>query len=762
VNSQIPLRDQLNDPTLSREKRVLIRCQLAKELEEAGDFEGARNAMDEVWQRVGERPNIEGLDQRTAAEVLLRVGVLSGFIGSTKQIEGAQAAAKDLISESVTIFEELQETEKAAEALTDLAYCYWREGGYDEARMTLDNVLSRLADKDGEQKAIALLRLSVVENSATRFHESLCALTQAAPIVESISNHSIKGRFHVQLATALKNIGASENREDYTDRALIEYAAASFHFEQAGHTSYRAAVENNLGGLYLTTGRLTEAHDHLNRARKLFVRLKDRVHTAQVDETRARLFLVQSRHREAEKVSRGAVRTLEQGDEQSLLAEALATHGVALARLGYLEQARLAFHRAIEIAHQAGAYTDAGHAALTMLEELSERLAPDEMRIIYERADHLLAFSDHQRTLHRLRQAARRVLAAKRARSNAQIKDVHAPSFIHTSEKMTALLRYARRIASTSSPVLITGETGTGKEMLARLIHGWSGRSGEFVIVNCATLTETMTEPQLFGHQKGSIGKAVEDEQSAIQRAANGTLFLDEVDELSTRDQAKLLLLIDRDKASSIETSTLDRVNVRIIAATTSDLKENVARELFSEDLYYRLQPLELHIPPLRERTEDIPVLAEHFIKQAFEQYGERVMFTPEAIEVMRRLPLRGNTQELRSLIERTVLTAPEGVTITQHAVEVLASRQTQTGNLADAWAGCSLAEEVRLYEGRLIQKALHTTQGHITHAARLLGTTHQGLAYIIQGRHKDLLSARTPVRKRRRSIMGTEKRKQS
>jgi two-component system NtrC family response regulator len=389
-----------------------------------------------------------------------------------------------------------------------------------------------------------------------------------------------------------------------------------------------------------------------------------------------------------------------------------------------------------------------------------ERLAPDEMRIIYERADHLLAYSDHERTLHRLRQAARRVLAAKRVRSS-EIKDVHAPSFIHTSEKIAALLRHARRVASTSSPVLITGETGTGKELLARLIHEWSGRSGEFVAVNCAALNETMAEPQLFGHQNGSIGEDVEDEQSAIRRAANGTLFLEEIDELSTRDQTKLLLLIDPNEASSIETSTLDCVNVRIIAATTSNLKENVMRELFSEDLYYRLQPLELHIPPLRERTEDIPVLAEHFIKQAFEQYGERVIFTPEAIEVMRRLPLRGNTQELRSLIERTVLTAPEGVTITQHAVEVLASRQTQTGNLVDAWAGCSLAEEVRLYEGRLIQKALHTTQGHITQAARLLGTTHQGLAYILQGRHKDLLSARTPVRKRRRSIVG-KKRKQS
>lgn len=762
MDSQISLRERLNDPKLSPNQRALIRCQIAKQLEEAGDFEGARNAMGELWQRVGERPNIEALDRRTSVEVLLRAGVLSGFIGSAQQIEGSQVIAKDLISKSVTIFEELQEIEKAAEALTDLAYCYWREGAYDEARVTLDDVLSRLANKDGEQKAIALLRLSVVENSATRFHESLCALTQAAPIVEAINNHSIKGRFHVQLATALKNLGASENREDYTDRALIEYAAASFHFEQAGHTRYRAAVENNLGGLYLATSRLTEAREHLERARKLFVRLKDRVHTAQVDETRARLLLAQGRNVEAEKVSRDAVRTLEQGDEQSLLAEALATHGAALARIGHDEQARLAFHRAIEVAHQAGAHNDAGHAALTMLEELSERLAPDERRIIYERADHLLAISDHQRTLHRLRQAARQVLAAERRRSNAEIQDVRAPNFVHISEHISALLRNAQRIASTSNPVLITGETGTGKELLARLIHKWSGRTGEFVAINCSYLNETLTVSQPFGSQEDSATDDIEDQPSAVHRATRGTLFLDEIDELSTSNQAKLLRLINRGEVQSVGASTLEQIDVRIIAATNSNLQEDMMRELFREDLYYRLQPFELHIPPLRERKQDIPVLAEHFIKEAFEQYGQRVTFTPEAIEAMRQLPLKGNAQELRSLIERTVLTAPEGATIKQHAVEVLAARQTQAGDLADAWAGCSLTEEVRRYEGSLIKMALEATQGHITRAARLLGTTHQGLAYILKGRQKELLPARTPVRKRRRSIVSKEKCKKS
>jgi Tfp pilus assembly protein PilF len=142
MNLQTQLLHQIDDSTLTHAERARLRCQLAKELEEAGNYEAARGAMGDLWQRVGERPQLDGLDQHTAAEVLLRAGTLSGWIGSSKQIEGAQEFAKNLISESRTIFESLQETEKAAEALTDLAYCYWREGASDEARVILRDALT--------------------------------------------------------------------------------------------------------------------------------------------------------------------------------------------------------------------------------------------------------------------------------------------------------------------------------------------------------------------------------------------------------------------------------------------------------------------------------------------------------------------------------------------------------------------------------------------------------------------------------------------
>jgi DNA-binding NtrC family response regulator len=747
---------QLETPGLSYNERAKLRCRLAKELEEAGNYEAARNALGELWQRIGERPKIEGLDQHIAAEVLLRAGSLTGWIGSAQQIEGAQELAKDIISESIATFEELHEPVKIAEAQSDLAFCYWREGAFDEARVMLHEALSLLKDSANEQRAVALLRKSTVELSDSRNHDALGILIDAAQLFEASSNHALKGKYHGNLGVILKDLSESEQREDYRDRALVECTASSFHFEQAGLTRYRARTENNLGFLYFKAGRFSEAHEHLDRARRLFISLKDSGSVAQVDETRARTLLAQGRNVEAERVARLAVRTLEKGDERFVLAEALATHGTALARLGHYEQARATLQRAVEVAEQAGSLDRAGQAALTMIEELGERLTVAEMQSIYDRADELLSNSTDRGTLLRLRSCARQVVNAQESRAVSSQTGVadYPDAFVYASEQAASLLCDAQRIAGTSSPVLITGETGSGKELLARLIHQWSGRTGEFVAINCGTLTDTLIESQLFGHRKGSFTDAVADYQGAVRQARGGTLFLDEIGELSSGNQGKLLRLVERYEVHSIGAPGPEQIDVRIIAATNCNLREEAARGLFRNDLFYRLQTFHLEIPPLRERPEDIPVLAEHFIKDAFARHGQRVTFTPEAVEAMRQLPLKGNARELRSLIERTVLVAPQGATITQEAVGTLVVRQKQTAGLADVWAGCSLDEEMGLYERTLIQMALKAAHGHVTQAARLLGITHQRLSSILQGRHKDLLTIRTPVRRRRRSII--------
>jgi CheY-like chemotaxis protein/tetratricopeptide (TPR) repeat protein len=406
ISSQ--LLHQIADTSIPKNERAQLRCQLAKELENAGNYEAAREVMGELWARVGEYPALDELDEATAAEVLLRAGVLTGWLGSTRQIEGAQETAKDLITESIRRYEALQDTGKVAEAQTELGYCYWRQGRFDEARVILQEALSQLTD--GEDRAIALLRLAIVEGSLKRYNDALRIDLEAAPLFDKSTNNAHKGKFHNQFGFVLKNLGAMEKRQDYIDRALIEFAAASFYFEQAGHRRYQGCVENNLGMLFGTARKFPEAHEHLDRAQALFTGMKDIARTAGVDETRARVLLAEGRTPEAEKLVRSAVQILERGDEQSLLAEALTTHGIALARGGKHRVARLTLQRAIEVAQNAGDTEAAGLAAFTILEELGNHLPSDDLTATYDRAADFLSRSGNQEHKDRLLDASRRVL----------------------------------------------------------------------------------------------------------------------------------------------------------------------------------------------------------------------------------------------------------------------------------------------------------------------------------------------------------------
>ncbi|HKQ51718.1 MAG TPA: hypothetical protein VJT74_05070 [Pyrinomonadaceae bacterium] len=392
-----------------------MRCRFARQLEEAGNYEAARDLLGELWRGVSHAPAVKGLDARTAAEVTLRAGVLTGWLGSCQQIEDAQEAAKNLISESLTRFEVLHETVKAAEAEVELGYCYWRQGAFDEARIWLRDALERLLANEGavadEVRQIALLRLAIVEYTAKRLNDALRIYSEAAPLFGASANHAIKGRFHIGFGIVLKNLGSAERRDDYIDRALIEFAAASYHFEQAGHARYQGYVENNLGFLLGTIHKFTEAHGHLDRAAALFTSLKDRAHVAQVADTRARVLLEEGRVAEAEESARSAVEALEGDDQQALFAEALTTHGVALARLWYHEQARLTLQQALEVAQNAGDTEGAGLAALTIIEELGVHLDADDLAVTYQHAAELLGSSRNLGTHARLSNCAGRVMS---------------------------------------------------------------------------------------------------------------------------------------------------------------------------------------------------------------------------------------------------------------------------------------------------------------------------------------------------------------
>jgi len=411
LNSTKELLHQITDPSLSLDEQACLRCQIAGRLEEEGNYEAARETMGSLWERIGERPHLDGLDQKTKAAVLLRAGTLTRDLGSVAQIEGAQETAKNLITESISLYETLQIKEGVAEGQIEIAVCYRREGAFDEARVMLQDALAKLDDEKGDLRAVALLRSAIIEESARRFHDALRIHTAAAPLFERSVNPILKGKYHHLFGFLLKKLGAAESREDYLDQSLIEYTAAVFYFEQASLPRHQACVENNLGFLFGILKKFTEAHEHLDRAQALFTSLKDKVHLAQVDETRARVMLAEGRINEALKLVGLAVRALDKGGEQSLLAEALTTQGTAQARLGDLDRAQTSLQRAIEVADQAGDPESAGHATLVMIEELGGYLSRDDLKAAVDRAWELLGNAQDMSALKRLMTCAGRVLS---------------------------------------------------------------------------------------------------------------------------------------------------------------------------------------------------------------------------------------------------------------------------------------------------------------------------------------------------------------
>ena len=370
------LRD-MDTQSPSLDYRAERACQQAKLHENKGNYEEAWRALDALWPRFDERPQLTGLAPSVAAEVLLRAGVITSAIGGKNQLPGAQESAKNLISESISIFQSLNVQPKIEEAQVELALCYWRTGELNEARDLLGETLSRLK-ADSEVRCRAVLRLAIVELDSSRHHESLSLLTTNSTGFEKIENDTIIGCYHLTLGNVLELLWEQEQRSDYLDRSLIEYAAASYHFEQIDHRSYLGNVQNNLGFLYFKINRCEEALDHLDYARRVFKDLADVTAIAQVDETRAGVYLKQGLPDEAEQAARSSVDTLEKTDRHALLAESLITYGRALARLGDYTDSFVAFQRAISLSELTGGTNKAAEAALAAFREIGDYLTVTE------------------------------------------------------------------------------------------------------------------------------------------------------------------------------------------------------------------------------------------------------------------------------------------------------------------------------------------------------------------------------------------------
>lgn len=401
---------KLDTAHLNANDEALFRCKTALEHKDRGDYVGAHEAMRPLWKRVGERPKTSGLDPSVAAEVLLCVGVLTSWIGSKDQICDAQELAKNLITQSMTHFESSRDVPKAAIAQSEIAYCYYREGSLNEARSWLYEALKKLTF-EGAARARALLKLTTVECSAARFHEALKLLNDNERLFRKFTNHTIKGGYHSELAIILRNLATTENQPEYFRRAINEYKEAERQFRLAHNPMFRADVINNVGFLMFKLSRFKEAHNYLNEARRLTTRFKDKARTAQIDESRAQVLIAEERLTDAERLARRAVSVLKKSGHFCMMAEALRTHGVALARLGRPTPAHFIFRQAIEIAHQVNALNIAGLAALTLIEEIQD-LPPENLRAAYRQAREWLANSQSPDIKLRLADVADRVVAS--------------------------------------------------------------------------------------------------------------------------------------------------------------------------------------------------------------------------------------------------------------------------------------------------------------------------------------------------------------
>jgi len=404
---------KLHTSHLTANEEALLRCEKALELKDKGDHAGAQAVLRPLWNGVGEFPNTTGLHSAVAAELLLCVGVLTCWISGKSQVKGALETAKDLLEKSIEFFESIGDSKKIAAVRSELAYCYWYQGALNEARIMFSESLQKLVT-EGNTRARAVLGSAVVEWSDSRLAESLKILTTNTSLFNKITNHATKGAFHSHFANVLTNLAETGNKSDYFQKAINEYEKADDEFKLARNLVFRADVKNNVGYLLFKMARFQKAHTYLVQARRLRSSVRDKIGTAQIDDTRAQVFIAEKKFKEAEAVSRNAVRILEKSGHQCLLADALVTHGIALARLNRAESAQFAFQRAIEVAHQVGALNKAGIAALTMIEELEE-LSSDALYAAYDRAGEWLATSQSQDLLIRLNAAARKVVAKVRA-----------------------------------------------------------------------------------------------------------------------------------------------------------------------------------------------------------------------------------------------------------------------------------------------------------------------------------------------------------
>jgi len=310
-----------------------------------------------------------------------------------------------------------------------------------------------------------------------------------------------------------------------------------------------------------------------------------------------------------------------------------------------------------------------------------------------------------------------------------QVEDFSITDLVHSSQKMAQIISLVKTAAKAESSILISGETGTGKELIAKALHSESGRTGRFLAINCSTITSGLLESELFGHKKGAFTGADREKQGLFSVADGGTLFLDEIADLPLELQPKLLRVLQEGEIRKVGATRTEKINTRVVAATGTDLQEAVKKKLFRRDLYYRLAVVDINLPPLRERPEDIVVLAEYFLNLLCNREGRSLLqLNPVAKKNLTNYHWPGNVRELENYLERALIFSP-GETL---ELPPLRTRQSAPGQFNPNEYSLKVAS--RRLEEEYIRKALIKTKGNRTQAAELLEVSLRSLMYKIKG----------------------------
>ena len=693
-----------------------------------------------------------------------KVPMILDSLGELLMLRGELDEAKDYLKRAVGLATEDANKWYACQALRTLARCYLAMEDYARALAKGEEALA-LAEGIGDRQAICDSRLILAEAFLRNGQVATCAAQ--LELLASDTNES---------TTDLGLAGESQRLYGMMAMLKPDFASAAQHFgssvsifDMLGDRYRAARGHSELGRAYVST-QPSRAIEHLTRAVNAFRELG-----AKLDQARAEAVLANmdrsapERHEEQSALNQLlTLRLAEAVTSRELLLRELAAimsqetnaRSVVITEPG--EQNR----RRVVIAHGCSASESAKIAAeldqLTGDEALAAYGKKNNAAILQLRSTHAspatLYISPADRAklpgalslepLIRVAQLGLDVCALRGGVKGSRVQQPEElagtslmPGFIHSSPAMTKLVEEVHKIRSSDVTVLVTGESGTGKELVARAIHALSSRRSKvFIPFNCTAVPKELSEGYLFGYRRGAFTGAVNDSAGVIRTAAEGTLFLDEIGDLPLDLQPKLLRFLQEGEIQPLGEQRPIKVDVRIIAATNTDLEEMVAQSRFREDLYYRLNVIRLRVPPLRERRSEIPTIVSYYINHYSAKFGRKdIRITPQAVDLLMVSDWPGNVRQLCNEIQRVVARAEDAAVITpeqlspelkktsspttpSNSASTLASMPT--GTLANV----TLADALEEVERRMISDALRKHAGNISRAARELGLTRRGL----------------------------------